>query len=94
MFDANGHLLGLMALVSDPSAGGTEAFFGQATYFSDVPTYKTAVDLVTGGALVPEPPVSALALYSLIAMLVIRWTARRAIPARSGGGRVDSPRLP
>ena len=93
MFDSTGHLLGLMVTVSDPSAGGTEAFFGQETYFTNVPTYKSAVDLVTGGALVPEPPVSALALYSLIAMLVIRWTARRAIPARNGVGRAASPKL-
>jgi len=77
MFDFNGHLLGLMVSVSEPSVGGTETFFSQETYFSNVPTYKSEIDRVIGGSLIPEPSVFALALFSLVAVILVRRMARQ-----------------
>lgn len=55
LFDYSGNLLGINLAVS--GSNSTEAFFGQATYFTDVPTYKTAVESAIGVTLIPEPRV-------------------------------------
>ena len=64
MFNTSGQLLGIMYTVSNPSVGGTQAFFGQGTYFTNVPTYKAVVETQIGGALIPEPSVLGLAILA------------------------------
>lgn len=59
VFNLSGQLVGLMAAVSGTS---TEAAFNELTYFSDLPTYKSTIDSITGGALIPEPGTISLFL--------------------------------
>jgi hypothetical protein len=76
MFNMSGQLLGIMYAVSDPSVGGTQAFFGQATYFTNVPTYKAALETQIGGALIPEPSVLELAILGLSCWFVFKRVRR------------------
>ena len=57
VFTTNGTLAGIVAAVS---ANGLEAEFTNKTYFTDIATYKAAVDTAIGYTLVPEPSTSAL----------------------------------
>jgi hypothetical protein len=59
VFTTNGTLAGIVAAVS---ANGLEAEFTDKTYFTDIATYKAAVDTAIGYTLVPEPSTSALLL--------------------------------
>ena len=59
LFTTNGILAGIVAAVS---ANGLEAEFTNKTYFTDIATYKAAVDTAIGYTLVPEPSTSALLL--------------------------------
>jgi hypothetical protein len=59
VFTTNGTLAGIVATVSDD---GLEAVFTDKTFFTDIATYKTAVDTAIGYTLVPEPSTSALLL--------------------------------
>jgi len=74
MFDLSGRLIGITASVSGSNV--TEAYFGEATYFTDVPTYKAAIDTAIGGTLVPEPSTSVLAGAALIGMLLAKFRSR------------------
>ena len=59
LFTTNGTLAGIVAAVS---ANGLDAEFTNKTYFTDIATYKAAVDTAIGYTLVPEPSTSALLL--------------------------------
>jgi hypothetical protein len=59
LFTTNGTLAGIVAAVS---ANVLEAEFTNKTYFTDIATYKAAVDTAIGYTLVPEPSTSALLL--------------------------------
>jgi hypothetical protein len=60
LFGTNGTLLGIVAAVS---ANRLEAEFGEKTFFTDVATYKKAVDDAIGYPLVPEPSTSLLLFF-------------------------------
>jgi len=60
LFTTNGILVGIVAAVS---GNGLEAKFTDKTYFTDIATYKAAVDTAIGYTLVPEPSTSALLLF-------------------------------
>ena len=76
MFNTSGQLLGIMYAVSEPSVSGTEAFFGQGTYFTNVPTYKGEVESKIGGALIPEPSIPGLAFLAAGCWFVLAWVRR------------------
>lgn len=60
VFAADGTLLGIVAAVS---GNPTEARFGEKTYFSDLATYRTAIDSAIGYTLVPEPSTLTLLFF-------------------------------
>lgn len=66
LFGTNGTLLGIVAAVS---ADGLEAEFGEKTFFTDIATYKQAVDTAIGYTLVPEPSTRLLLFFGAGAAL-------------------------
>jgi hypothetical protein len=60
LFSTNGTLLGIIAAVS---SNGLEAEFGEKTFFTDIATYKPAIDTAIGYTLVPEPSTTALLIF-------------------------------
>lgn len=82
MFDLSGRLIGITASVSGSNVN--EAYFGEATYFTDVPTYKAAIETAIGGALIPEPSVYALLVFALASASMLRWTAAIRTKSRQG----------
>ena len=66
LFTTNGILAGIVAAVS---ANGLEAEFGEKTFFTDIASYKTAVDNAIGYPLVPEPATSALIAFGAASAL-------------------------
>jgi len=79
VFSLTGSLFGIMVGVTDPSAGGTEAFFGQATAFMDIATYKSSIEAITGTSLIPEPSAVALSAVGLLAGAGILRRGRRCL---------------
>jgi len=87
MFDLSGNLLGITLAVSNDnnaSNGGTQAYFGQNTYFTDISTYKTAIDSAIGIAMIPEPKIVALWLMGIAACLLTSRRRGRAFRKRIG----------
>jgi hypothetical protein len=66
LFTTNGTLAGIVAAVS---ANGLEAEFGEKTFFTDIASYKAAVDNAIGYPLVPEPATSALIAFGTASAL-------------------------
>ena len=58
VFDTNGNLAGIIVAVS--GSDKTDAAFGEASWFADIATYRTAIDTAVGYTLVPEPSTTAL----------------------------------
>lgn len=84
VFSYSGVLYGLMSTVSNPSEVGTVAFFGQATYFANIATYKSAIESAIGYSLIPEPsPVFLLLAAGLGIFGVLIWKNRSAAAAVS-----------
>lgn len=75
LFDFDGTLLGIVSAIS--TTNRTEAAFGQGTFFSDVATYRSAIDQAIGYALVPEPSTTALLFCSAGTALLFALRRRR-----------------
>ncbi len=84
IFTPEGTLLGLMSTISGTNAN--EAYFGEATFFSNLPTYKGAIETAIGYNLVPEPSSLALCAVGLFGGLVLwlRRQPRTAVATISG----------
>jgi hypothetical protein len=63
LFAFDGTLLGIVSAISGTDATKTQAAFGQATFFSDIATYKDDIDTAIGYTLVPEPSTAALLFF-------------------------------
>ena len=63
LFAFDGTLLGIVSAISGTDPTKTQAAFGQATFFSDIATYKDTIDTAIGYTLVPEPSTTALLFF-------------------------------
>lgn len=75
VFDTDGNLAGIIVAVS--GADKTDAAFGEASWFADIATYKSAIDTAIGHALVPEPSTTALFIVGGGAVLFALVLRRR-----------------
>ena len=77
LFAFDGTLLGIVSAISGSDPTRTEAAFAQATYFSDIATYKNDIDQAIGYTLVPEPSTATLLFFGAGTAVFLALRRRR-----------------
>ena len=77
LFDFDGTLLGIVSAISGTDPTKTQAAFGQATFFSDIASYKNEIDTAIGYTLVPEPSTTVLLFFGAGSTLFVVLRRRR-----------------